>query len=49
MHESLEFILNFNENHHLYSEEEKEILLKEWKKMYTEYLVQKVDAQLAKI
>jgi len=49
MHESLEFILNFNENHHLYSEAEKEILLKEWKKMYTEYLVQKVDAQLAKI
>ena len=49
MHESLEFILNFNENHHLYTEEEKEILLKEWKKMYTEYLVQKVDAQLAKI
>tara|TARA_R100001480_G_scaffold30699_2_gene41680 strand:+ start:218 stop:367 length:150 start_codon:yes stop_codon:yes gene_type:complete len=49
MHESLEFILNFNENHHLYSEEEKEILLKEWKKMYTEYLVQKVDSQLAKI
>ena len=49
MHEPLEFILNFNENHHLYSEEEKEILLKEWKKMYTEYLVQKVDAQLAKI
>jgi len=49
MHESLEFILNFNENHHLYSEEEKVILLKEWKKMYTEYLVQKVDAQLAKI
>ena len=49
MHESLKFILNFNENHHLYSEEEKEILLKEWKKMYTKYLVQKVDAQLAKI
>jgi len=49
MHESLEFILNFNENHHLYTEEEKERLLIEWKKMYSEYLVQKVDAQFAKI
>ena len=49
MHESLEFILNFNENHNLYSEEEKERLLKEWKKMYSEYLISKVDAQLAKI
>ena len=49
MHESLEFILNFNENHHLYNEEEKEILLKEWKKMYSDYLVEKVDSHLSKI
>tara|TARA_R100000750_G_C2256943_1_gene62310 strand:+ start:104 stop:253 length:150 start_codon:yes stop_codon:yes gene_type:complete len=49
MHESLEFILNFNENHHLYNEKEKEILLKEWKQMYSDYLVEKVDSYLSKI
>jgi len=49
MHESLEFILNFNENHHLYNEEEKQRLLKEWKEMYSDYLVEKVDSHLSKI
>ena len=49
MHESLQFILNFNENHHLYSEQEKEKLLKEWKEMYSDYLVEKVDSALSKI